>query len=360
MATITLSNPQFYYAGQPTTDPWVGFTSTHYRTVRYEFTAPSGGASHIQFNITQALYLSGSDAQYHDFCFYIGISDSSHINASSTSPYTGTLTMTWATDGTSYSNFNGEADIVLNANTKYYVWIFSISEAYSGRYTNYSFGSAVAKITTSGATGFVYIDNGGNSSSNNNTSIQQINITNPVYYQNSTQAISAIVGWDGIYYRIARYEFTTPNATVKHVKLDFTNVYFYAGTSIDHSRLRFYVGTSGTSHVGANANSAYTGTMSITKESNNVTYSLTGEADITLSANTKYYVWVFSNSANSSMEFCYYTVEASTPTITTSGVAGSVNTGGSFERYQVYIDNGTSWDLYIPYIDNGTSWDLMG
>ena len=44
---------------------------------------------------------------------------------------------------------------------KYYVWIFSISVANSGRYTNYTFGDAVAKVTTSGsAGGFIYIDNG--------------------------------------------------------------------------------------------------------------------------------------------------------------------------------------------------------
>ena len=47
MATITLSNPVYYYAGNVDSNPWVGFTSTHYRTVRYEFTAPSGGASHV-------------------------------------------------------------------------------------------------------------------------------------------------------------------------------------------------------------------------------------------------------------------------------------------------------------------------
>lgn len=161
MATITLTNPVYYYGGNVDPNPWVGFTSTHYRTVRYEFTAPSGGASHVQLKITKTLYLSGSNPQYHDFVFYIGTSSTSHTNVSSTSPYTGTLTMTQATDGTSYSTFTGEANITLNSGTKYYVWIFSISEAYSGRYTNYGFGEAVATVTTSGsANGFVYIDNG--------------------------------------------------------------------------------------------------------------------------------------------------------------------------------------------------------
>ena len=161
MATITLSNPTFYYQGNSSTNQWVGFTSTDYRVVRYEFTAPSGGASHVQLKLTQTLYLSGSNAEDHDFCFYIGTSSTSHANANSTSSYTGKLTMAWANDGTSYSTFTGEADVSLTQNTKYYVWIFSNSAAYSGHYTNYLFSEAVATITTSGsAGGFIYIDNG--------------------------------------------------------------------------------------------------------------------------------------------------------------------------------------------------------
>lgn len=62
MATITLTNPVYYYAGNVDSNKWVGFTSTHYRTVRYEFTAPSGGATHISLSITKTLYLSGSNA----------------------------------------------------------------------------------------------------------------------------------------------------------------------------------------------------------------------------------------------------------------------------------------------------------
>lgn len=359
MATITLTNPVYYYAGTATSDPWVGFTSTDYRTVRYEFTAPSGGVSHVQLKITQALYLSGSDAQYHDFVFYIGTSPTSHTNVSPTSPYTGTLTMTWATDGSSYSEFNGEADITLNSDTKYYVWIFSISEAYSGRYTNYGFGDAISTITTSGsAGGFIYIDNGGGTTSSG-SSTEQFSLSNPTYYQDGASGASALVGWDGIYYRIARYEFTTPNVSTSRVKLDFSNVYFWAGTSIDHSRLCFYIGTSSTSHAAANANSSYTGTINVAKESNNATYSFTGEANITLNPNTKYYVWIFSNSPNSAYEFCYYSVESATKTITISSTTSSI-TSASFEKYQVYIDNGSSWDLYVPYIDNGSSWDAYG
>lgn len=161
MATITLSNPTFYYYGQVVSDPWVGFTSTDYRIVRYEFTAPSSGATSISFNITRTLYMSGSNAQYHDFVFYIGTSSTSHVNADSASPYTGTLTMTWATDGTSYSTFTGAANTSLIPSKKYYVWIFSISKADSGRYTNYSFASATATVTTSGSYngGYIYIAN---------------------------------------------------------------------------------------------------------------------------------------------------------------------------------------------------------
>ena len=157
MATITLSNPCFYYDGQSVTEAWVGFTSTNYRIVRYEFTAPGEGASHIELNITDAWFLSGSNAEHHDFCFYVDTSPTSHTNANSDSPYTGKLTMTLAADGSSI--FTGEADVLLIPNTKYYVWIFSNS-ATSTRYTNYGFELAVTMVTTSGGAGLVHIDNG--------------------------------------------------------------------------------------------------------------------------------------------------------------------------------------------------------
>lgn len=369
MATITLSNPTFYYYGQVVSDPWVGFTSTDYRIVRYEFTAPSGGAGRVQLEITKTLYLSGSNAQYHDFVFYIGTSSTSHVNANSTSPYTGTLTMTQATDGSSYSTFTGEANVTLNSDTKYYVWIFSISEANTDRYTNYGFGEAVATVTTTGAAGFVYIDNGGETtSSGNNADNSSLTLSNPsFFYDGQSVSDMQVVGSTNTNYRIVRYEFTTPSGGASHVQLDITGTFFFNSdtdnTHPHNHNFCFYIGTSSSSHAAANSSSPYTGRLTMTWADDWTNASIfTGEADISLNPNTKYYVWIFSISELHSDVWAIYNFDETytTASITTSGSTGSTGNNASFDKYQVYIDNGTSWDLYIPYIDNGTGWDICG
>ena len=188
-----------------------------------------------------------------------------------------------------------------------------------------------------------------------------ITLSNEYYYQDSTGGVSKIVGWDGIYYRIGRYQFTAPTGGASHVKISFKDIRFVAGTSLEDSKMCFYIGTSSTSHVGANSSSAYTGTITITQNSNAVGYDFTGEADIILTSGTTYYLWIFSNAPNSSMKFCHFSVELATKTIVTSGSAGFIyiDNGSSWDKYMVYIDNGTSWDLYLPYIDNGSDWDIM-
>lgn len=158
MATITLSNPSFYKDGQTDANSYVGYSSVSYFIGRYELTAPSEGARHIQFELTKAAYVSGASAEKHSLCFYIGTSESSHIQADSNSPYTGQLNMSRASDG-SYI-FTGEADILLFANAKYYVWVFSINVPLTNRYAIFSLSTAAATITTTGGAGLVRIDNG--------------------------------------------------------------------------------------------------------------------------------------------------------------------------------------------------------
>lgn len=185
-----------------------------------------------------------------------------------------------------------------------------------------------------------------------------ITLTNPYYYQDDVGGVSAVIGWDGIYYRIARYEFTTPNTGVNHVSFTFPDFQNVSGTGIPDCNLCFYIGTSSTSHAGANADSAYTGKITVTQNANYL-FDFAGEADILLLPNTKYYFWIFSNSAKSTLHYSHF-YDTTSKAITVTGGAGLVyiDNGSGFDAYQIYIDNGTGWDLYTPYIDNGTTWNM--
>lgn len=186
----------------------------------------------------------------------------------------------------------------------------------------------------------------------------EITLTNPYYYQDNAGGVSAVIGWDGVYYRIARYEFTTSNTGASHISFTFPSFQYASGTSISDSNLCFYIGTSNTSHEGANANSEYTGKITVTQNASGLC-DFSGEADIVLLPNTKYYFWIFSNSAKSTLKYAFF-YDNESKSIAATGGAGLVriDNGSGFEMYQAYIDNGASWDLYMPYIDNGTKFEI--
>lgn len=113
-------------------------------------------------------------------------------------------------------------------------------------------------------------------------------LSNPVFYNNGTSGASAAVGYANGVNRNVRYTLIPPATGANHVDLTFT------GSPADNTNptLRFYIGTSPTSHTNAGSGAAYTGTLS---RQSNGTY--TGSADIILTPGTTYYVWVFPSTA---------------------------------------------------------------
>jgi hypothetical protein len=158
MATITLDNPYYYKSGTGGVSAVIGNDGTgsgNRRIVRYEFTSPSTGASHISFNLVYAYLLNKSaDKILH---FYIGSSSTSHASAGEGSEYTGVVTISNYQSSTDFV-FTGEADIILTPNTKYYLWIFPSSDT---GYCYYGADTISTKtIETTGGAGLVYIYNG--------------------------------------------------------------------------------------------------------------------------------------------------------------------------------------------------------
>lgn len=368
MATITLSTEYYYQDTTGGVSKIVGWDGIYYRIGRYQFTSPAGGASHVKVSFKDMRFISGTDLAHSKMCFYIGTSSTSHVGANANSSYTGTITITENSNAVGY-DFTGEADIVLLSGTTYYLWIFSNAANSSLQYCHFSAELATKQITTSGSAGFVYIDNGGGTtSSDNNADSSSLTLSNPTFYYDG-QSVSdmQVVGSTNTNYRIVRYEFTAPSEGASHVQLDITGTFFFnSDTDNAHPHNHnfcFYIGTSSSSHAAANSSSPYTGRLTMTWADDWTNASIfTGEADISLNPNTKYYVWIFSISELHSGVWAIYNFDETytTALITTSGSTSSSGNNASFDKYQVYIDNGTSWDLYLPYIDNGTGWDICG
>ena len=182
-----------------------------------------------------------------------------------------------------------------------------------------------------------------------------ITLENPYYYQNGVGGASAIVGYEGGGgTRVVRFTFTSPSSGASHIS--FSIWFGYMGGNSSIKPLRFYIGTSDSSHANAGQNAEYTGTVTVTESAGEYTFA--GEADVLLTPNTTYYLWMFPS--DTSDGWCYYSLYPNRRNIETSGGAGLVyiDNGSGWDVYQVYIDNGTGWDLYMPYIDNSSGWDL--
>ena len=187
-----------------------------------------------------------------------------------------------------------------------------------------------------------------------------ITTTNKTYYDAGVITTSSIiVGYEGGSNRVVRLTFTTndnPYNLTGASSLSWSLGGNYKPDDASVPTLRWYVGTSSTSHINAGISTTeYHGNVTATNNSGEYTFS--GSADIILLPNTTYYLWIFP----SVEKYSYYHMSKDKgATVTLSGSAGLVHIddGTGFNMYQAYIDNGTGWDLYMPYIDNGTGWDL--
>ena len=119
MATIKLTNATYYRNGVSGATSVVGYESSYNRVVRYNLTPPTTGANRISVKFTDVA--KGNGTVPTTLRFYIGTDPNSHANAGAGSAYTGTLTSTYSMG---LYTFSGSADVIINPNTTYYVWVF--------------------------------------------------------------------------------------------------------------------------------------------------------------------------------------------------------------------------------------------
>lgn len=176
-----------------------------------------------------------------------------------------------------------------------------------------------------------------------------INLTNAVYYKAGKSGASAVVGYESLTNRVARYAFVSPSTGATSVSLNFTRTWPGSGSV---PSLRFYIGTAAESHKNAGAGDTYTGALAL--QADGITW--TASADILLLPDKTYYLFVFPATTN----FGWYQW-AGTSTLTTSGGSYSVPTlsAGSVEMEKpvtIYTNrNSNSFTHTLTYAFGGAS-----
>lgn len=161
MANITSTAKQCYKGTSTVTTSSVGYYNSSNYVVRFTFKTDANGASSVSWSLPNnygtfnGSISASSTGTQPPLRWHIGTNASSHINAgSSTTTYSGNVTAKLS--GGVYT-LSGSKSMVLQPNTTYYLWIYPNTT--TAGYYNLT-ANQQATVTTSGAAGLVYIDNG--------------------------------------------------------------------------------------------------------------------------------------------------------------------------------------------------------
>lgn len=138
-----------------------------------------------------------------------------------------------------------------------------------------------------------------------------ITLDNVLFYKTGTSGADSVVGYESNARRVVRYTFTAPAIGASEVSLTVPTTGLGGGS---HIPIRFFIGTSYSSHVNAGPESEYTGTLTL--GSDNLTF--TGSANIVLIPDQKYYLWIFPG--EDTFGWYGWNSSADAVTLTTSGV----------------------------------------
>ena len=121
--TIKTSNYEKYQGGIVCTSLVAGYERSKTRVMRYQFSTTSIGASSVSWSVSDIVF-GGGDKQY-GLKWHINDNSTSYADSvGSRNTYTGDVTISSATA-------SGSANIVLQPNKTYYLWIFPAVEQYS-------------------------------------------------------------------------------------------------------------------------------------------------------------------------------------------------------------------------------------
>lgn len=176
----------------------------------------------------------------------------------------------------------------------------------------------------------------------------------PICYEAGTSGASYVVGYESKQNRVVRYGFRTDGGGASEISVHLPNFSKSDGTGSADAPLRFFIGTSPTSHANAGAGSTYLGQLSMTTAGGY--YNFSGSAKVVLTPNTDYYLWIFPGSTTFGW---WWVPNQGTATITVHTAAMSdvtVSNGTLGEKVPIRITRHGSFTHTLYYRYGSENW----
>lgn len=122
MATVT-ATAQAYSGGSTASSKIIGYSYSTIRTVRYQFTTDSNGATAISFSFQGPTNPSGNSTSA-SINWYVTTSSTSHASAGASSTKNGTCSASYNSSTYAWTISVSNGEVKLLPNTTYYLWLF--------------------------------------------------------------------------------------------------------------------------------------------------------------------------------------------------------------------------------------------
>ena len=123
MATVTATAQAYYAGGETTNGVWIGYSSDVIRTVRYQFTTDSNGATSISFSFQGPTNPSGNSTAA-SINWYVTTDSTSHASAGASAIKNGTCSASYNSSTYAWTISVSNGAVKLLPNTTYYLWLF--------------------------------------------------------------------------------------------------------------------------------------------------------------------------------------------------------------------------------------------
>lgn len=352
MATITTTDVLNYWGGKDyggTITNVVGFADGGTRCVRFKFQSPATGASSVSISGDFA-YAGGDTIPPR---WYITTSDSSHADACSDAEYHGTISMSIVSG---VYKGTGSANVALQPNTTYYLWLFPSSTIYSawGHYGSFT-------ITTSGSTPYSVkvhhvVENGWSVFESESFTVylgstfKPATVTPPAA---NTTSGSWFKWWTSNYGTVLGTG-TTGTDSIAVTRDIVVEVYYplrtYSLTISQGNKVSITVKRTSSQKQGASTGNLTNGASLYHNDVLQITYETPDGYE--LETHTVNGVTFPSGGTHS--------VSGNVSVAATAKALGLiyVHDGTQWIAYQAFIFDGSSWVLHAPHVYDGSSWNL--
>lgn len=152
MATVTATAQAYYAGGETTNGVWIGYSRDVIRTVRYQFTTGSEGATAISFSFEGPTTPPKSSTAA-SINWYVTTSSTSHAAAGAGSEKNGTCSASYNGDNVyTFTIGVDSGSVTLKPNTTYYLWLFPNHSSSNTYLTINNKWATSMQITLSGTT----------------------------------------------------------------------------------------------------------------------------------------------------------------------------------------------------------------